>query len=92
MSDAYEAREKRYAQLLQEGYSLKNTYTTQEGCVFGMKGATCPRCEGPSSLTHRDGISGYFNCPKCGLMYDEPNFDCDEYITNVDEDDEYETT
>ena len=82
MSDEREAR---YTALKDAGYDLTNTYTTQEGCVFGMKGATCPRCSEPSELSYRTFPSGYFDCPDCGVMYDEPNFDCDEFITNVDE-------
>ena len=53
----------------------QTTFTTQEGAIFDMSGARCPRCEQPSSLDHRHGVSGYFNCPDCRLMYDEPDFD-----------------
>lgn len=67
------------------GYDFTNTYTTQEGDVFGMEGATCPRCPAASKLSHREPVSGYFNCPSCGVMYDEPNFDPMEFVTNVDD-------
>jgi len=85
-----EHRAKRYAELIAAGYDLSNTYTTQEGVVFGMTGATCSRCPEPSKLSHRTPVTGYFVCPACGVMYDEPNFDCDEFITNVDDDDDEE--
>ena len=73
--------------LIAAGYTeaeLKTTYTDQEGAVWFMTGATCPKCEGPSKLSHRERVSGYFHCP-CGLMYDEPNFDPDELITVIGE-------
>lgn len=77
-----------FEDLLKNGYTeaeLKTTYTDQDGGVWFMTGATCPRCEGASKLAHREKVSGYFHCPGCGLMYDEPNFDPDELITVIGE-------
>ncbi len=77
-----------FEDLLANGYTeaeLKTTYTDQDGGVWFMEGATCPRCPEPSKLSHREKVSGYFNCPRCGVMYDEPNFDPDSLIAVVGE-------
>lgn len=60
------------------------TFTTQEGAVFGMDGATCPNGHA-SSLAHRVYPSGYFRCPECGTLYDEPTFDPTQYVETLDE-------
>ena len=52
-----------------------DTFTTQEGAIFDMEYARCPRCAAKSRLTDKGGAAGYFNCPECGVMYDEPTFD-----------------
>ncbi len=78
-------RDKVWAELEADGIDLSNTYTDQEGCVWYMTGATCPRCSAPSKLSTRTKESGYFNCPSCDVMYDEPNFDPDDLITVIGE-------
>jgi hypothetical protein len=62
------------------------TFTTQEGAIFDMEGATCPGCGAPSKLAHRHGVSGYFNCPRCSLMYDEPDFSEGSFMGTDDDD------
>lgn len=76
-----------FEELLAAGYTeaeLKTTYTDQDGGVWFMTGAKCPRCEASSKLSHRLKGSGYFVCPSCGVMYDEPNFDPDDLITVIE--------
>lgn len=65
--------------------SAPATFTTQEGAVFGMEGATCPDGH-ESSLEHRTFPSGYFRCPTCNLLYDEPTFDPAQYMGTIEED------
>ncbi len=60
-----------------------DTYTTQEGAVFGMEGATCPNGH-ESNLDQRTFPSGYFRCPTCEIVYDEPTFDPAQFITGGD--------
>ena len=62
-----------------------DTFTTQEGAVFRMHGATCPNGH-PSHLAHRRAPAGYFHCPECGFMYDEPTFAGEEsFVTSYEE-------
>ena len=61
-------------------YPNSEVYTDQEGGIWLLDGATCPRCPEPSKLAHRHGASGYFNCPACDVMYDEPHFDPDDIV------------
>ena len=68
-----------------------NTFTTQEGAVFDMEYAKCPRCNAKSKLEHHHFTSmTSFLCPDCGLMYDEPLFDPAEvaYVTTIDDEDD----
>jgi len=67
-----------------------NTFTDQEGVVWDMDYAKCPRCEAKSKLKYRSGAGGYFGCPQCGVAYDEPNFDPpeDAFITVLDDEEE----
>lgn len=74
------------AMLKQEGYDTANIFITQEGAIYSMEGATCPRCAAPSELSHRTAITGYFRCPACDVLHDEPNFTEADFITSVEDD------
>jgi hypothetical protein len=65
--------------------TTQDTFTTQEGAIFSMDGATCPNGHA-SSLDHRSFPSGYFNCPDCGVMYDEPTFAEHSFVGELDDD------
>lgn len=66
-------------------------FTTQEGAVFDMEFAQCPKCESKSALAHykagRNDMGANFLCPVCGLLYDEPVFEPAEvaFVTMLDE-------
>lgn len=62
-----------------------DTFTTQEGAVFSMEGATCPRCQHPAKLSDVSGAAGYFRCRECELVYDEPDFTEGSYVTTLEE-------
>jgi hypothetical protein len=61
------------------------TFVTQEDAVFDMAGATCPNGH-DSDLAHKGGAAGYFTCPTCGVVYDEPTFGEADYLTTIGED------
>jgi len=70
-------------------HDFTNTFTTQEGAIFDMAYAKCPRCSNKSELSHwRPHSMVSFLCPDCGLMYDEPTFEPGEaaYLGVVDDD------
>lgn len=50
-------------------------FVTQEGAVFNMAYATCPGCAGASRLVDKRPVTGYFLCPACSCLFDEPVFD-----------------
>lgn len=98
MGDSYaelEAeRDRKRAELVAEGFDLSNTFETQEGAIFDMKYATCPRCHGKCTLANhkpgRNDMGANFLCPHCELLFDEPIFDPAEvaYMAYVGEDDD----
>lgn len=71
-------------------YDFTNTFTDQEGLVWDMDYGKCPLCGSASKLSHRESVGGYFNCPDCHLMYDEPHWHPpveDAFITCISDDD-----
>ena len=80
------------AELRAAGFNMDNAFITQEGAVFDMDYAICPRCEGKCSLAdHKPGrntMGANFLCPHCELLFDEPHFEPAEvaYMASLDDD------
>ena len=50
-------------------------YIDQEGVAWDRAHGRCPRCPNtPTDYTWRNRHSGFFECPECGVWYDEPNW------------------
>ena len=55
---------------------FENTYTDQEGVVWNWDYAVCPRCRAKAKPEHYHfTIYTSFECPECGVLYDEPLWD-----------------
>lgn len=61
------------------GFNMDNVFITQEGAVYDMDCATCPKCEGKCTLQNykagRNTMGANFLCPHCNVMFDEPIFE-----------------
>ena len=57
-----------------EDHPDSEIFVDMDGGIWTLDDSTCPRCPEPAKLAHRESSTGYFNCPSCGVMYDEPAF------------------
>lgn len=70
-------------------YDFANTYTDQEGVVWDWDYAICPRCHKEAKPEHHHATPWTsFDCPHCGVQYDEPLWrDCESaFITCISDD------
>lgn len=54
---------------------MSETFTDQEGVIWGWAYARCPGCGVRVEPSHRHfTVATSFECPGCGLRYDEPSW------------------
>ena len=51
-----------------------NPYIDGDGLIFDLNDGSCPRCKESATAASRSRVSGYFDCPNCNVMFDEPRF------------------
>jgi len=72
MNDIYD---KGIADMIAAGYDMDNAFITQEGVVFDMAYARCPRCAGKLTNDNWTPHTMASWLCACGVRCDEPSFD-----------------